>query len=246
MDSEATKRALRLFGEFVVIVVGVLTALGVDQLAESRAERVMERELLESLIEDLRLDSADFASLPRIASRRAWGAEILLREFAPDSPRSIRVEGRLEELGTYPEEVTDRLLVGALAAIGAPSDLDVASGAYGEFSGAGGQRLVRNQVLRRAIHEYYASVQSNVKFDPRVNQGMRELSGRLIDLGLDHGDDRGALIRERLRSADPAFFASLRMVQVDAIVQGDIADVLLGQARSLIEAILEEVDGTAP
>ena len=241
MSRERTGRLLRLSSEFFVIVVGVLTALGVDQLMEGRRERVLERELLESLIEDLRLDSADFAALPEFASRRAWGAEVLLREFSPGSPRGIRVDGELGRLGPYPEVVTDRQLVVAFAAIGSPTDLDVASGAYGAFSGEGGQRLVRNQSLRRAIHSYYSSIQSNLKFDPRVTAGMGDLERRSLELGVHPGDDQAAVLRERLGSAGPPFFAALRRVQQDAIVQSDIAELLLTQAMALMEILRAEL-----
>lgn len=243
MSRERPNRVLRLAGEFLVIVIGVLTALGVDQLMEERRERVLERELLQSLIEDLRLDSLDFAALPELAERRAWGAEILLREFAPESPRGIRVIGDLEDLGPYPTDLTDRQLVGAFAAIGAPSDLDVASGAYGEFSGEGGRRLVRNQSLRRAIHSYYSPVQSNLKFDPRVTEGLRSLESRALDLGVHPGDNQPAVLRERLSSAGSPFFAALRRVQQDAIVQSDIADLLLTQAVTLMETLRAELAG---
>jgi hypothetical protein len=232
---------VRLASEFLVIVVGVLTALGVDQLMEGRRERVLERELLASLIEDLRLDSADFTVLPEGASRRAWGAEVLLREFDPGGVRGIRVEGELADLGPFPSEMSDEALVRAFAAVGGPTDLDVASGAYSEFSSAGGQRLVRNQDLRRAIHTYYASVQSNLKFDPRVQEGMRDLERGALELGLHPGDGQAVVLRERLSLADAPFFAGLRRVQQDAIVQSDIADLLLIQAVDLMGMLRDEL-----
>jgi hypothetical protein len=229
----------RLSGEFFVIVIGVLTALGVDQLMEVRREAVLERELLQSLTQDLRTDSADFASLPQLASRRAWGAEVLLREFAPGETRGFRVVEAIDTLGPYPSDVTDAQLVSAFAMVGIPTDLDVASGAYREFTG--GQRLVRNPRLRESIHAYYASVESNLKFDPRVRDSMRELDRRSVELGLHSGDADAALVRQRLSRAGPSYFAALRTVQQDAVVQGDIADLLLSQAVALMADLAEEL-----
>lgn len=210
MHEGATSRFWRLSGEFVVIVMGVLTALGVDQWMEGRRERDLERELLQSLIEDLR-------------------------------PRGIRVVSAIEGLGRYSAELPDPQLVGAFAAVGIPTDLDVASGAYRQFASAGGQRLVRNQGLRGAIHAYYAAVESNLKFDPRVRNGMRDLEQGSLELGLHHGDNQGSMIRERLGLAGPRYFAALRRVQQDAIVQGDIADLLLGRGSTLLAELRAEL-----
>ena len=101
--------------------------------------------------------------------------------------------------------------------------------------------MVRNQNLRRAIHAYYASVQSNLKFDPRVEDGVRDLVVRSLDLGLHHGDDQVAVLRDRMDSAGPPFFAALRRVQQDAIVQSDIADLLLARAVELMAILRGEL-----
>ena len=49
-----------LLGEFVVIVVGVLVALWVDQLREARDNAELEVEYLESFVTDLDADLAEF------------------------------------------------------------------------------------------------------------------------------------------------------------------------------------------
>lgn len=72
----------RLAAEFLVIVVGVLVALGVDQWAQDRRDRSLEAEYLERLLEDLRYDleelvfirgqSASSAEHSRLVLDRAW------------------------------------------------------------------------------------------------------------------------------------------------------------------------------
>ena len=47
----------RWAGEFVVIVIGVLVALALDQWASTRADRVSEGEYLAALIADLETDA---------------------------------------------------------------------------------------------------------------------------------------------------------------------------------------------
>ena len=73
---------LRLAAEFLVIVVGVLVALGVDQWAQDRRDRALEAEYLERLLEDVRYDleelefirgrSATSTEHSRLVLDRAW------------------------------------------------------------------------------------------------------------------------------------------------------------------------------
>ena len=63
--------ARRSVGEFAVIVMGVLVALGVDDLRQTGEERRIEREAYVQLLEDLRLDSIDLAEARMRAGNRA-------------------------------------------------------------------------------------------------------------------------------------------------------------------------------
>lgn len=92
-------RAVRALVEFTVIVVGVLVALAVDQWAEDRSERELERSYLARLVEDLERDRANYdawltmleekeESLERVARflrsapASASDAEAVLRDIA--------------------------------------------------------------------------------------------------------------------------------------------------------------------
>lgn len=74
--SRATKLVIRLVGEFAVIVLGVLVALGVDAWSEEREAETREIELLQSLATDLRgslrsLEDDNNSTLVR-AARLDW------------------------------------------------------------------------------------------------------------------------------------------------------------------------------
>jgi hypothetical protein len=58
MARSSTSLAPRLVAEFLVIVVGVLVALGVDSWAGDRADRVLEREYLHRLLDDVNSPSS--------------------------------------------------------------------------------------------------------------------------------------------------------------------------------------------
>lgn len=59
--SETSQKAKRLLSEFVIIVFGVLAALGVDEWRGIRQDRLAERQYVQRLIADLVRDSATSA-----------------------------------------------------------------------------------------------------------------------------------------------------------------------------------------
>lgn len=233
----------RVLLEFVVIVAGVLTALAVDQWRQSREEHVQEQELLRSLEADLATDSMDFARLPSKALGRVRAAEVLIRTFRPDLPRTRRAVTAADTLGPYPESASDEQLVEAFADLAVPSDFDVARGAYREFSEGGGQRLVRDPEIRRMVHGYHYVLTANLKFDPWVTESLKEVRRRANDLGLSGRGNAAGVIRERLASpeADP-FFAALQTLQYDSHGQVSLAAKMLAHGTSVRSRLREALD----
>lgn len=89
---------LRLAAEFVVIVIGVLVALGVDAWSEERAAKVREVELLESLATDLRgslatLEADNAFTLARVATLE-WFLHFPVEGGSPFPGDSIASLGR--------------------------------------------------------------------------------------------------------------------------------------------------------
>ena len=76
----------RLFGEFVVIVVGVLVALWVDQLREARVNAGLEIEYLESLVTDLESDLSQFDEAEVWMRRSEGNAAIVLALYEGSPP----------------------------------------------------------------------------------------------------------------------------------------------------------------
>jgi hypothetical protein len=67
-----------LLAEFVVIVVGVLMALWVDQLREARANAKLEVEYLQSLVTDLEADLSQFDTTEEWMRRQEAAAATVL------------------------------------------------------------------------------------------------------------------------------------------------------------------------
>ena len=114
----------RLLGEFVIVVVGVLAALWVDDWREARSDRELETHLLEGLRSDLTRDSADIASAMIVAEARAAGAdELLLLLGDPDAGRTGRFGNTTDNrIDAHGQDFRRVLAEGGLSANGGASD----------------------------------------------------------------------------------------------------------------------------
>ena len=232
---------MRLAGEFVVIVIGVLTALAVDQVMGERQERVLERELLLGFVENLRTDSIDYAQLPELANGRVASAELLLLNLAPESRPDANAAEALATLGPFEVPADDEAIVDAWAALFAPTDLDVALGSYTEFSAGGAQRLIQDRALRTRIHNYYYTVDLLRKWDPWVSGAIDKLADLAIEIGLSPHGSSAAEIRSGFERDRESLVAALRYLQARSGVQASIARRLAGRASGMLEAVQQGV-----
>lgn len=143
MRPRATIPWKRLGAELVVIIAGVLIALGVDSWAGRRHDRTLEKEYLRALSEDLRSDSATFARtfLPALAQK-----DSALRLIAP-VVRGGPLEGdtlaflRAVALG-------GRLGTSATIQLVRPTTMD-------ELTATGRLSLIESARLRAALVDFY-------------------------------------------------------------------------------------------
>jgi len=238
-----------LLAEFVVIVLGVLAALAVDEWRDSRMERELEVELLSAFIRDLSTDSADFASLPERAERRVVGAELILRAFGTPGRATNESSALLDSMDAEgripPGPLSDPQLAEAVREMTITSDLDVATGAYRDFADGGSYRLVGSRALRTRIHEYYYDVDQNLEYNQIAGDAVSEVTRRGHDLGVASGMS-GAEIRDRLRagaSRDRAsYLAALHSLQMRSTAQRRISGLLLRRVVGLLGEIRAERD----
>ena len=132
-----------LLGEFVVIVVGVLMALWVDQLREARANAELEVEYLESLVTDLDADLAQFDSTEAWMRRSETAAATVLALYEGSPPT---------------ENVAD--LVAAVETAGWQFVPTITRNTIDDLRSTGNLRLIRDPDLRRAIASYYLTVEN--------------------------------------------------------------------------------------
>jgi hypothetical protein len=136
----------RLAAELVVIVVGVLVALAVDDLRERRADHDLARHLLESVAADLRADVAELEGVLRDA-----------RSVQEASDRILIEAGRPSSDGAATRDPSE--LAPDVAILIDGIDFDLSDVAYREMTSTGSSQVLPND-LRREIAQYYWLVQS--------------------------------------------------------------------------------------
>lgn len=132
-----------LLGEFVVIVVGVLLALWVDELREARYNAELEIEYLASFVTDLEADLAQFDET-EAWMRRSEGAAAIVLALYQGSPST--------------ENVAD--LVMAVETAGWQAWPVITRNTIDDLRSTGNLRLIRDRNLRRAIAAYYTTIEN--------------------------------------------------------------------------------------
>jgi hypothetical protein len=127
--------ALRLAAEFMVIVVGVWVALGVDSWASQRNDRVLERDYLERLLDDVRYDIREYAFVDSVARLN----EVASRHLS--SPDVVS--------GLSPSLLIANLMAAADERVADPS-----RATYEELVNSGQVELILSPEVRRGLSTY--------------------------------------------------------------------------------------------
>jgi hypothetical protein len=128
--------------ELLVVVIGVLVALELNQWAEQRQTRALEHAYLLRLKEDLQMEGGQASHFTSIARDRL-AAIVLLEQLAGNPAMPI----------TEPRSV-----VCALATVSWGSFPPVHNISYDELQNTGRTSLIRSVELRRALAAHYATI----------------------------------------------------------------------------------------
>jgi hypothetical protein len=148
--------------EFLVIVAGVLAALGAQAWWEGRQEREREQEYLHQLLADVRENEHRLNDAIREDSAGAHALSRVMRAMqAPE-----------------PLPAADSLLAWILRA-GAASDFQPLTGTSGALLMTGDLRLVRNDTLRARLVAYSATLESEHARQQQLREATLALIGPL-------------------------------------------------------------------
>ena len=184
---------LRVGGELVVIVVGVLIALWVDNLNEDRREADRAEAYLAGILVDLVSDSSDLADRRFVATRGIEAADRLLELRSDESHAS-----NADSLAAW-------LLYSNFV-----DNFQVLDHTYREILGAGGLSLIPDEGLRRRISAYYHSIESADFFTDYYKKEESDFWD-LLELRLDPDDFEGI---SRIESAGAGNLSASRVLAV--------------------------------
>jgi len=163
--------------ELVIVVAGVLIAFAADGWRQERQDRSLELELVQALIEDLRIDTAAISSLAAVTQERAEYARLVLSAFETGTTALAPDEFvRAIEFGNY------------------FSYPNYSTATIDDLTSTGRLRLIRSAEVKDAIADYYAEIDWTGQFETLQRPTQREL-GQLVSQILDL-DYRYALFQE--------------------------------------------------
>ena len=190
LSENRTEMWRRLGLEFIVIVIGVLAALAVDDWRQTRADRALENHLLSSLRADLEADEID-AKFQEEAEQKLRDAvdHILAVVDHPLAPTNANKDATGNEINASLWLLKHRI------------ELEIADGTYSEMIATGSFKVIRNTALRTQISKYYTDSQSKLRIPARMVDPRPEFLTALASVGVVEGfADQLPDLVERLKS----------------------------------------------
>lgn len=218
---------LMLIAEFILVVGGVLVALWLDSVKQSYRDRLLEKQYLEELEEDLSMDLEEVGSTILTAKDRLAAAERLMVasgcSFHQDSERKV------QPTTSNGQEVELVLEIHVI---------DGSRAAINELQGSGNLRVMRDRSLVRSLQDYYSDWDRKVEGEHgQLRPDLQHLRRALSDIAIaaDHGmtlEELGAIISQNqivqaeLRQAHYQAGRQIkRLTKLDSNVRKTLAEV---------------------
>lgn len=220
--AELRKQFAFLASEFVVIVLGVLTAFAVEEWRNDVELRDIEAHLLSNLLTDLREDRYDFDDYTSATIQRRDTAEYLL----------ALADGRDVVLPAGVDTVSE-----AFFSISIWPLLQTATSALAELNTIGGGLALSDRELRSDIQRYYATAADRRAVNGLIAPEIVRLRVRLEDLGVSY---------QRVRAEDvPTILADRRLIaNIESIASSaEFASFYVDDAKQMNAALILQLEG---
>ncbi|MEM1263997.1 MAG: hypothetical protein AAGH76_16485 [Pseudomonadota bacterium] len=224
-SSQARQRVGFLLFELVVIVLGVLIALAVDEWRDDREFAKRELHILKSLAVDLAEDAHDFTNFVENAQARELAADYLIGVTADPV---ITVTGWDKGPGE------------ALFELAITSRLQPSRSAFDELKTTGAGLAISDRELVSYIGRYYSTAIDRLYINALIAPEIQRFRGALEELGISYADkDDAAAVRAM---ANPKVRAIVRSIGDVAGFAPDYVVDLLEYHESLVERVTTEID----
>lgn len=219
-ETFTNSRALLLFSELVVIVVGVLFALAVDEWRDEKQLEVQRVHLLSTLLLDLEEDRADYEDFVDTALRRSEAAQYLISLSGDaDFPTGAWTAGPGQAIFT----------------LAYSARLQTSKSGYLEMVSVGNSSALDDDSLRSQILKYYSLADDRIAVNTFITPQIERFHVALEALGVSP-TDKDRIDTETVLD-DPAVSALIRtMGETAAFAPVYVADLLEANLQ-LSEAI---------
>jgi hypothetical protein len=182
----------RLLAEFLVIVLGVLVALGVDDWRQASADKELGEHLVARIAQDLDEDLGELERVTLRAQRRIWLTDAVLWDL----------EGEAGSLATsFPEGTADAVgdciptcdpyspEFSPLSVLGMFTQFDLTDGTYREVLSTGSLRVFQDLQLRAELAAYYNLATEGAAGDERSGRFHEQFLDEIQEAGLTTSDE---------------------------------------------------------
>jgi len=176
-DNKPVKYFRYAIGEVVLVVIGILIALSINNWNEQRKDAILEKYYLHRLISDLKADIEEIDTTTRFASKAIVTGNNILEKFGIDYISDVRnssntltvkfIENALEQ---YNNELSNENFGKAFGYLFDERQVDMNNFTYLELVSTGNLEVIKNATLREHLSNYYLKftaildVQDNLLF----------------------------------------------------------------------------------
>ncbi|MDA0329933.1 MAG: hypothetical protein O2958_13120 [Gemmatimonadetes bacterium] len=236
------ERSTKLVGEFLVIVVGVLAALAVDDYRDVRADRTFEAHLLSGIRADLERDTVDAGAVIRAAQGRAAAADEILAMLG--DPVAGRIQAMAWNLDQHLIAARELYAPGsvsqgvALLLLADQRRLDLSDASFSQAIASGRLDVIGNLELRSAIATHYFNARRYERADERVEAASQRLRDALGMVGLSLSDAVvGSEVVELVRGS-PQAVAELKNAREFALRQAEWNTLFMQSAQAVLAELV--------
>jgi Family of unknown function (DUF6090) len=202
-------------GEIILVVVGILIALKINDLQKERQDRRDEQVYLARLVEDLKMDGEDMQESNTYAFRRIAISTWVLAQLG-DSSTSFEPQFMLKKASDNapinPKWTRDSLGL-ALTRLLDARTFDHNDVTYQEMVATSKIQVIQDVPLRTSINQHYATAKKALKFNSEIIEGQQEFLEALKSIGITPNTARAApSLYQKLQSKEPVL-VSLKYVR---------------------------------
>lgn len=209
--------------EFLLIVAGILVALGIDDWRQQRADRRAEQYFIAGLISDLRETRGDVADIVAEAADQTESADLVLAALAGGDFQD-RAGLEVAVVSMTPIEIA----------------IDLVDATYREILSAGGLALITDERLRADIGRFYSRASYRVELpDALTGEARRRYESLLFEYGLLYHERERVYERLGELGEDERFLAAVRGLGQSARIEGAVVSA---QLLEPIDALLAELE----